>query len=98
MREIVLDTETTGFEPLEGHRIIEVAAVEIVNLMPTGRFYHTLVDPQRDVPPEASRVHGFTRADLDRLHEQLRQMSAELADARRLLARCCTQRDRDGPP
>jgi len=64
MREIVLDTETTGFEPLEGHRIIEVAAVEIVNLMPTGRFYHTLVDPQRDVPPEASRVHGFTRADL----------------------------------
>jgi len=65
MREIVLDTETTGFEPLEGHRIIEVAAIEIVNLMPTGNVFHTLVDPERDVPPEASRVHGFTRADLE---------------------------------
>jgi len=65
MREIVLDTETTGFEPLEGHRIIEIAAIEIVNLMPTGKVFHTLIDPERDVPPEASRVHGFTRADLD---------------------------------
>lgn len=65
MREIVLDTETTGFEPSEGHRIIEVAAIEIVNLMPTGRFFHTLIDPERDVPPEATRVHGFTRVDLE---------------------------------
>lgn len=65
MREIVLDTETTGFEPSEGHRIIEVAAIEIVNLMPTGKFFHTLVDPERDVPPEATRVHGFTRVDLE---------------------------------
>lgn len=65
MREIVLDTETTGFEPLEGHRIIEIAAIEIVNLMPTGNVFHTLIDPERDVPPEAARVHGFTRADLE---------------------------------
>lgn len=65
MREIVLDTETTGFEPLEGHRIIEIAAIEIVNLLPTGEVFHTLIDPERDVPPEASRVHGFTRADLE---------------------------------
>lgn len=65
MREIVLDTETTGFEPLEGHRVIEVAAIEIVNLMPTGKVFHTLVNPDRDVPPEATRVHGFTRADLE---------------------------------
>jgi DNA polymerase III subunit epsilon len=65
MREIILDTETTGFEPSEGHRVIEVAAIEVVNLLPTGRFFHTLIDPQRDVPPEASKVHGFTRADLE---------------------------------
>lgn len=65
MREIVLDTETTGFEPLEGHRVIEIAAIEIVNLMPTGKVFHTLVNPDRDVPPEATRVHGFTRADLE---------------------------------
>ncbi|UPY36170.1 DNA polymerase III subunit epsilon [Sediminicoccus sp. KRV36] len=65
MREVVLDTETTGFEPLEGHRVIEIAAIEIINLMPTGKVFHTLVDPERDVPPEATRVHGFTRADLE---------------------------------
>jgi DNA polymerase-3 subunit epsilon len=65
MREIVLDTETTGFEPSEGHRIIEVAAIEIVNLMPTGKYFHKLIDPERDIPPEATRVHGFTRTDLE---------------------------------
>lgn len=65
MREIVLDTETTGFEPLEGHRVIEIAAIEIINLMPTGKVFHTLLDPERDVPPEATRVHGFTRTDLE---------------------------------
>ncbi len=65
MREIILDTETTGFEPSEGHRVIEVAAIEVMNLLPTGRFYHAIIDPQRDVPPEASRIHGFTRADLE---------------------------------
>jgi DNA polymerase-3 subunit epsilon len=65
VREIILDTETTGFEPTEGHRVIEIAAIEVVNLLPTGRVFHTLLDPQRDVPPEAAKVHGFTRADLD---------------------------------
>lgn len=65
MREIVFDTETTGLDPLTGDRVIELAAIEIVNLMPTGRQFHTLIDPERDVPPEASRVHGFTRADLE---------------------------------
>ncbi|HZH47324.1 MAG TPA: DNA polymerase III subunit epsilon, partial [Roseococcus sp.] len=58
-------TETTGFDPLEGHRVIEIAAIELVNLLPTGRAFHTLLDPQRDVPPEATKVHGFTRADLE---------------------------------
>jgi DNA polymerase-3 subunit epsilon len=59
-RQVVLDTETTGLDPLLGDRVLEVAAIEIVNLMPTGKTYHTLVDPERDVPPESTRVHGFT--------------------------------------
>lgn len=84
MREIILDTETTGFEPSEGHRVIEVAAIEVVNLLPTGRFYHAIIDPQRDVPPEASRIHGFTRADLEGkplFAEQMDAMLAFLADS-----------------
>ncbi|WP_206935164.1 DNA polymerase III subunit epsilon [Roseococcus thiosulfatophilus] len=79
MREIILDTETTGFEPSEGHRVIEVAAIEVVNLLPTGRFYHAIIDPQRDVPPEASRIHGFTRADLEGKPLFAEQMDAMLA-------------------
>jgi DNA polymerase-3 subunit epsilon len=61
MRELVLDTETTGLDPLMGDRVIEIAAIEIVNLVPTGRTFHTLLDPERDVPAESTRIHGFTR-------------------------------------
>lgn len=64
MRQIVLDTETTGLDPLQGDRVIEVAAVELVNMLPTGATFHRLLDPERDVPAEATRVHGFTNADL----------------------------------
>lgn len=64
MRQIVLDTETTGLDPATGDRVIEVAAVELVNLLPTGASFHRLIDPERDIPAEASRVHGFTNADL----------------------------------
>jgi DNA polymerase-3 subunit epsilon len=64
MRQIVLDTETTGLDPLQGDRVIEVAAVELVNLLPTGVSFHRLVDPERDIPAEASRIHGFTNGDL----------------------------------
>ncbi len=64
MRQIILDTETTGLDPLQGDRVIEVAAVELVNLLPTGATFHRLVDPERDIPAEASRIHGFTSADL----------------------------------
>lgn len=60
MRAVVLDTETTGLDPAAGDRIIEIAAIEIVNLVPTGRQFHRLIDPERDIPPEATRVHGFT--------------------------------------
>ena len=61
MRQLVLDTETTGLDPATGDRVIEIAAIEIVNLIPTGEAYHALLDPERDVPPESTKVHGFTR-------------------------------------
>jgi DNA polymerase-3 subunit epsilon len=64
MRQIVLDTETTGLDPLTGDRVIEVAAVELVNLLPTGEVFHSLIDPERDIPAEASRIHGFTNGDV----------------------------------
>lgn len=59
MREIVLDTETTGFEPTEGHRIVEIGAVELFNHVPTGRIYHQYINPERPMPPEAFQVHGL---------------------------------------
>lgn len=59
MREIVLDTETTGFEPGEGHRIVEIGAVELVNHMPTGKTYHQYINPERSMPKEAFEVHGL---------------------------------------
>lgn len=59
MREIVLDTETTGFEPAEGHRIVEIGAVELFNHLPTGRSYHQYVNPERAMPKEAFEVHGL---------------------------------------
>lgn len=59
MREIVLDTETTGFEPSEGHRIVEIGAVELFNHLPTGRTYHQYINPQRSMPKEAFDVHGL---------------------------------------
>lgn len=59
MREIVLDTETTGFEPTEGHRIVEIGAVELFNHLPTGRTYHQYINPERAMPPEAFEVHGL---------------------------------------
>ena len=59
MREIVLDTETTGFEPSEGHRIVEIGAVELQNHMPTGRHFHEYINPERPMPEEAFAVHGL---------------------------------------
>ncbi len=59
-REIVLDTETTGFEPTAGHRLVEIACLEIDDFIPTGRSFHVYIDPCRDMPPEAQRVHGLS--------------------------------------
>ena len=63
-RAILFDTETTGLEPHLGHRIIEVAALELVNDLPTGQQFHRLIHPERDIPNEATRIHGLTLADL----------------------------------
>ena len=60
MREIVLDTETTGLNPLQGDRLVEIGCVEILNRLPTGKVFHRYFNPERDVPAEASRVHGLT--------------------------------------
>lgn len=59
MREIVLDTETTGFEPGEGDRIVEIGAIELMNHMPTGRTYHQYINPKRDMPAGAFGIHGI---------------------------------------
>ena len=61
MREVVLDTETTGLDPSAGHRIVEVGAVELVNHIPSGRRFQRYLDPERDMPEGAERVHGLTR-------------------------------------
>lgn len=60
MREIALDTETTGLDPAQGHRIVEIGCVEMHGRIRTGRVFHAYLNPQRDVPEEAARVHGLT--------------------------------------
>ena len=60
MREIVLDTETTGINPADGHRIIEIGALELVNQTPTGEQYHVYINPQRDIDAGAVEIHGLT--------------------------------------
>jgi DNA polymerase-3 subunit epsilon len=64
IRSILFDTETTGLEPGRGDRVIEVAALELMGDLPTGRSFHRLIDPERDIPEEATRIHGMTRGDL----------------------------------
>ena len=60
MRQIVLDTETTGLRPSEGHRVIEIAAIEIIDYLPTGKNYQQYINPQRDVPEASFKVHGLS--------------------------------------
>jgi len=75
MREIVLDTETTGLDPFDGHRLVEIGAIELINHMPTGRHYHQYINPQRDMPAEAFAVHGL---DNNFLHDK--PLFAQVAD------------------
>ncbi|MFN4140628.1 DNA polymerase III subunit epsilon [Aestuariivirga sp.] len=60
MREIILDTETTGLDPATGDRIVEIGAVELINHLPTGRSFHVYINPERDMPKEAEAVHGLS--------------------------------------
>ena len=60
MREIVLDTETTGLDPLRGDRLVEIGCIEIYNRMPTGQTFHRYINPERDMPAEAFAVHGLS--------------------------------------
>ena len=63
-REIALDTETTGFDPKKGDRIVEIACIELMDYVPTGAHFHCYINPERDMPPEAERVHGLSAAFL----------------------------------
>ncbi|MPZ11596.1 MAG: DNA polymerase III subunit epsilon [Kiloniellaceae bacterium] len=60
MREIVLDTETTGLDPASGHRIVEIAGLELLHHLPTGRTFREYINPERDMPEEAERIHGLS--------------------------------------
>jgi DNA polymerase III subunit epsilon len=60
MREIVLDTETTGLDPLQGHRVVEIGCIELMNRIPSGMSFHRYLNPERDMPAEAHAVHGLT--------------------------------------
>jgi DNA polymerase-3 subunit epsilon len=79
MRQIVLDTETTGLDPKQGHRIIEIAALEVVDRRPTGRHVHFYVNPEREIDPAATEVHGMTWEDL-KDKPRFRDVVAELCD------------------
>ena len=84
MREIVLDTETTGLDPYQGHRLIEIGCIELLNRMPTGQVFHHYVHPDRDIPEEAFRVHGISLEmlkDKPRFHEIADDLLAFLGDA-----------------
>ncbi|MCP1364865.1 exonuclease domain-containing protein, partial [Halomonas sp. BBD48] len=76
MRQIVLDTETTGIDPKEGHRLIEIGAVEVINRRLTGRTYHQYINPDREIEAEAIGIHGITN---ERVANEPR--FAEVADA-----------------
>ncbi len=64
MREIILDTETTGLSPITGDRIVEIGAIELINHIPSGKTYHVYLNPERDMPKEAEAVHGLSAAFL----------------------------------
>src|ERR1700757_455751 len=64
-RSVLFDTETTGLEPLTGDRVIEIAAIELFNDLPTGAQFYALLDPERDIPTESTRVHAITNAHVE---------------------------------
>ena len=76
MRQIIIDTETTGLDPLQGHRIIELAALEVANRRATGRTVHFRIDPEREIDAAATEVHGMTWEDL-KGKPKFREIAAE---------------------
>jgi DNA polymerase-3 subunit epsilon len=77
-REIVLDTETTGLDPRQGHRVIEIACVELEDFLPTGRHFHRYINPEREIEAGAERIHGLSGAFLA---DKPRFAEAEVVDA-----------------
>lgn len=84
MREIVFDTETTGLSPNDGHRLVEIGCVEIINRCETGRTFHAYIHPERSMPAEAEAVHGLSEkflSDKPRFHEVVSELIEFLGDA-----------------
>jgi len=84
MREIVFDTETTGLDPFQGHRMVEIGCIELVNRFPTGRVFHRYFNPDRDMPAEAFAVHGLSvefLKDKPRFAEVADELAAFIEDA-----------------
>jgi len=84
MREIVMDTETTGLDPLRGDRLVEIGCLEIFNRMPTGQTFHVYCNPERDMPQEAFNVHGLSAEFLSTkplFHEVVDDFLAFIADS-----------------
>ena len=84
MREIVLDTETTGLDPLVGHRVVEIGCIELVNMVATGRTFQVYLNPERDMPTGAQDVHGLTEeflADKPLFGDKVEELLAFLGDA-----------------
>jgi DNA polymerase-3 subunit epsilon len=84
LREVVLDSETTGLDPFDGHRVVEIGCVELVNCIPTGRVWHAHLNPERDVPMQAVEVHGLTLDFLctkPRFHERAAELLAFIEGA-----------------
>jgi DNA polymerase III subunit epsilon len=76
MREIVLDTETTGLDPAQGHRLVEIGCIELINRVPSGQTFHRYVNPERDIPAEVVEIHGI---DNDRVKNE--PVFSQFADA-----------------
>jgi len=84
MREIVFDTETTGLDPYQGHRLIEIGCIELVNRIPSGQHFHRYVNPERDIPEEAFAVHGLSLEflrDKPRFSEICKELIEFIGDA-----------------
>ena len=79
MREIILDTETTGLDPEAGHRIVEIAALEVIDGVTTGKMFHSYVNPERDMPDEVYRIHGLSQGFLEQ-HPRFAVIADEFVD------------------